>query len=313
MSDQRSEIISIFRFFWLAQICHNIRYLYVKNCDRDNSELITLIEAQKNLQYFKCNFGIHTKPAHLIPCKGIGEALTKQAHSLISILLSYPIKIHLSKLEYVNLKILKIDGAITTNNCIQEANLPNLEHLEFNHNNIGGATMIIRSTKGNLKVIKIKYRHLNSKEENLMYIQAITQYCPNLNSATLFFCGDNIELKELEKLFLNCLQLERLVLINNCLYTNTFACDRLLELLATYAFLRLSSLKLGYISFSTKGLKTFFEKWKERKPPLISLYIHCKCFKEQVNMINDYLEEGIIKKFVFLKHNDDFFFDWNEY
>ncbi|CAB4464869.1 unnamed protein product [Rhizophagus irregularis] len=208
--------------FVKLDICHNIRYLNIKYCNYDNNPgLITLIKAQKNLKYFKCGF----KASYEISCKGIGEALTKQADSILLIHLSCPIKFCCPIFtKFVNLKTLKIDGKIV-DKSLMKPNLPNLEYLELYGGYIYEAAIFIKSTKGNLREIRIK--HDFHEKNGLMFIQYITQYFPNLKSVALFYQDDHLIIRELEKLFSTCSQLKRLVIVCEDYYNDSY--DKLLD------------------------------------------------------------------------------------
>ncbi|CAB4411803.1 unnamed protein product [Rhizophagus irregularis] len=287
----------------LAQICHNIRYLNIKYCNYDNNPgLITLIKAQKNLKYFKCGFKAFSDP-YEISCKGIGEALTKQADSILLIHLSCPIKFCCPIFtKFVNLKTLKIDGKIV-DKSLMKPNLPNLEYLELYGGYIYEAAIFIKSTKGNLREIRIK--HDFHEKNRLMFIQSITQYCPNLKSVALFYQDDHLVIRELEKLFSTCSQLERLVIVCEDYYNDSY--DKLLDILVINAPSSLNSLKLDNFKIKMKSLKTFFKRWKEKHQTSISVY-YILYFKEihKVDIINDCIE---VKKF-----DDNYccrYFDWN--
>ncbi|UZO04912.1 uncharacterized protein OCT59_025274 [Rhizophagus irregularis] len=141
-----------------------IRYLNIKYCNYDNNPgLITLIKAQKNLKYFKCGF----KASYEISCKGIGEALTKQADSILLIHLSCPIKFCCPIFtKFVNLKTLKINGKIV-DKSLMKPNLPNLEYLELYGGYIYEAAIFIKSTKGSLREIRIKHDFHEKKWVNV--------------------------------------------------------------------------------------------------------------------------------------------------
>uniref|UniRef100_U9TIV8 Uncharacterized protein n=1 Tax=Rhizophagus irregularis (strain DAOM 181602 / DAOM 197198 / MUCL 43194) TaxID=747089 RepID=U9TIV8_RHIID len=140
------------------------KYLNIKYCNYDNNPgLITLIKAQKNLKYFKCGF----KASYEISCKGIGEALTKQADSILLIHLSCPIKFCCPIFtKFVNLKTLKINGKIV-DKSLMKPNLPNLEYLELYGGYIYEAAIFIKSTKGSLREIRIKHDFHEKKWVNV--------------------------------------------------------------------------------------------------------------------------------------------------
>ncbi|GBC11706.2 hypothetical protein GLOIN_2v1800990 [Rhizophagus irregularis DAOM 181602=DAOM 197198] len=119
--------------------------------------------SQKNLKYFKCGF----KASYEISCKGIGEALTKQADSILLIHLSCPIKFCCPIFtKFVNLKTLKINGKIV-DKSLMKPNLPNLEYLELYGGYIYEAAIFIKSTKGSLREIRIKHDFHEKKWVNV--------------------------------------------------------------------------------------------------------------------------------------------------
>ncbi|CAG8633825.1 4722_t:CDS:2 [Rhizophagus irregularis] len=182
--------------------------------------------SQKNLKYFKCGF----KASYEISCKGIGEALTKQADSILLIHLSCPIKFCCPIFtKFVNLKTLKINGKIV-DKSLMKPNLPNLEYLELYGGYIYEAAIFIKSTKG----------------------------------IALFYQDDHLVIRELEKLFSTCSQLERLVIVCEDYYNDSY--DKLLD-----------------------------TRWKDKHQTSISVY-YILYFKEihKVDIINDCVE---VKKF----------------
>lgn len=74
---------------------------------------------------------------------------------------------------------------------------------------------------------KLELNMIFMKKNGLMFIQSITQYCPNLKSVALFYQDDHLVIRELEKLFSTCSQLERLVIVCEDYYNDSY--DKLLD------------------------------------------------------------------------------------
>ncbi|RIA86064.1 hypothetical protein C1645_780503 [Glomus cerebriforme] len=299
----------------LAKICRNIKYLFVNNCIRDNEGIAALIEAQKNLQYFKYEKFYINYPL----CKRIGSALEKSADSLISFEAYGNIAICCSTFtKLVNLKILKLKVDLS-NGCqeqfLRTLSLPNLQQLNLSCHSLHTISKIIQQTKGDLMEIRIGSEKNISRENTLMLIKSITQHCPNLNLATII-CYDHEDIKELKRLFSVCTKLKKLVLIHYYFNTNYEVYDDdLLQIIAECAPPNLSSLKVECFNFSTKNLESFFEKWKMKQQTPLSFYNiseeeYFLFNNEKNNVIKKYIKEGVIKKFEEIDPYDRFT-DWD--
>jgi hypothetical protein len=299
----------------LAQICHNIKYLFIIDCIKDNEGLATLIEAQKNLQYFTYKKFYNNPPL----CKRIGNALEKKANSLISLEAYGNIAICCSNFtKSINLKVLKLKVELS-NGCQEEflrlLNLPNLERLNLSCHSLYTISRIIQKTKGDLLELRIESEKNISSEDTLKLIKSITQHCPNLNLATII-CYDHDDIKELKKLFSVCTKIEKLVLIHYYFNTNyEFYDDDLLDILADCAPLTLNSLKVECFNFSTENLDSFFKKWKLKQQKPLSFYNiseedYFLFNNEKTFIVNKYIKEGVIKKFQEIDPYDRFI-DWD--
>src|SRR4051812_45149638 len=105
-----SSIDSTF-FYGLAHVCKTLQKIRIDRCPIDNSGLARLIEVQKNLKCFVCS--VYNDVENNIQHNEIGNALIKQAHSLIHLKLIYeekffllleilPTLINLQKLKLIN-------------------------------------------------------------------------------------------------------------------------------------------------------------------------------------------------------------------
>ncbi|CAG8654162.1 9545_t:CDS:1 [Funneliformis caledonium] len=309
-------------FYGLAQICHKIKKLYVYNCYKDNDGLISLIEVQKKLQHFTCEFNSYMEFDYP-PCRGIENALIKQANSLISFNSQGQLTLyHLIYKKLVNLRYLKVfelSPYPEQEYRLKAAIMPNLQKLHMNYFSLPTIIKIIESTKGNLKEIRIESEQGFSKENTTRLIQAISKNCPNLMFTTILcYGGDDDNVKELEKLFSACSKLEKIVLVHD--YFNTDAedyDDELLNVLVKHAPLNLISLKLECFKFSTKNLERFFKRWKEGRRHSLSIYnlnvVYEDCFlfnDEQIKLVNKYEKEGVIKEFKEIDSDYERFVDW---
>ncbi|CAB4407533.1 unnamed protein product [Rhizophagus irregularis] len=295
-------------FYGLAQICRNIRKLRIYDCLTENDGLTSLIIAQKNLQYFICEFD-RFDYRHFV-CKGIGNALVKQAHSLRYFDSFDGVTFHPSIFKnFVNLRELKLgDGSLIRDYDLhlQQAMLPSLQYLEIGWTSLYTIAKIIQSTRGDLIEIKVIAGQNFTKKNSKMYLNSITKHCPMLKMATLFYYGDkdDSEIKEFKKLFSSCLFLEQMVLIRYKEHGLKDYDNELLEVLGEYAPISLKSLQINNLCFSPESLTEFLEKWKQRKIPLSFYYI----FEEDIfkNIINEYIKEGVIKEFKEVDFEDFF-------
>jgi hypothetical protein len=287
-------------FYGLAQICRNIRKLRIYDCLTENDGLSSLIMAQKNLQYFICEFD-RFDYRHFV-CKGIGNALVKQANSLRYFDSFDGVTFHPSIFKnFVNLRELKLgDGSLIRDYDLhlQQAMLPSLQYLEIGWTSLYTIAKIIQSTKGDLVEIRVIAGQNFTKKNTKMYLHSITKNCPKLKMATLFYYGDkdDSEIKEFKKLLTTCLFLEQMVLTRYKEHGLKDYDDELLDVLGRYAPISLKSIQIQNLCFSTESLVDFFEKWKQRKIPVSFYYIYDDdIFKK--NIINEYIQEGVIKEF----------------
>ncbi|GBC04122.1 hypothetical protein RclHR1_05520010 [Rhizophagus clarus] len=294
-------------FYGLSQICRNIKKLRIYDCLTENDGLTSLIIAQKNLQYFICEFD-RFDYRHFV-CKGIGNALVKQAHSLKYFDSFDGVTFHPSIFKnFVNLRELKLgDGSLIRDYDLhlQQAMLPSLQYLEIGWTSLYTIAKIIQSTKGDLVEIRVIAGQNFTKKNTKMYLQSITKNCPKLKMATLFYYGDKdeSEIKEFKKLLTTCLFLEHMVLIRYKEHGLKDYDNELLDVLGNHAPISLKSIQIQNLCFSPESLVDFFEKWKQRKIPLSFYYIYDDdIFK---NIISEYIREGVIKDF---KEVDDEFY-----
>ncbi|RIA86063.1 hypothetical protein C1645_829863 [Glomus cerebriforme] len=286
-------------FYGLAQICRHIRKLRIYDCLMENDGLTSLIAVQKNLQYFICEFVSFDHRDFV--CRGIGNALVKQAHSLIYFDSFDGVTFHPSIFKnFVNLRELKLgDGSLIRDYDLhlQQANLPSLQYLEIGWTSLYTIAKIIQSTKGDLVEIKVIAGQNSTKKNTKTYLQTVTKHCPKLKMATLFYYGDNddSEIKEFKKLLMTCSFLEQIILIRYKEHGLTDYDNELLDVLERYASISLKFIQMQNLRFSPESLINFFEKWKHRKVPLS---FHC-LYEDDIdmNIINKYIQEGIIKKF----------------
>jgi hypothetical protein len=298
-------------YYGLAQICYNIKELFIYNCVADNAGIISLIESQKNLQHFKYETNIFSNTL----CKGIGEALRKKAHKFLSFesvdRFAFPPFILTT---FINLQVLRLGEKSdhpSYNDYLRNSQFPNLQQLHINLDTLYNISTIIHSTRGSLWELRTAYELETSSENALLLIKSIKQNCPKLKFTSLFLFDDEC-IKELENLFPACPLLERLVFNQEVRFRING--DKILDLLIKYTPSNLVSIKFENFKFSTKKLESFFENLNETHETQISLYFIDidteELNNEQKDLMYRYEQERVIENFQEIDSSDRFF-DWD--
>ncbi|RIA99413.1 hypothetical protein C1645_869980 [Glomus cerebriforme] len=309
-----SSVDSTF-FYGLAHICKLLQKIHIKSCPDDNSGLARLIEVQKNLKCFVCS--IYDDAEYVIQHKNIGNALVKQAHSLIHLKLIYednffllleilPKLINLKKLKLINIANndyqLEKYLEISTFSKLQVFHIEIISSLDI-------AINIIKKTEGNLLEILLGSTIYNEMYSG-KYIRTIYEHCPNIKILSLGV--NNSDYAEFEILLEKCQQLERIV-IDGSFYKN--ASNLLLEKLAKLAPKSLREIRIfNDWKISANDLELFLENWRGRESIILYFFMDlkdCDYFSDcLLNILIKYREEGIIKNYRCDDEYQDFYFSW---
>ncbi|UZO06854.1 uncharacterized protein OCT59_027160 [Rhizophagus irregularis] len=290
----------------LARICKSIRKLkfYIMQYDNsDNSGIVKLIEAQKNLNevYFVC----FTNKRNESYRKTLEETLIKNADTIKYLRIGWnPTTKILSHLVNLISLDISVSLSIVTNwSNLERVSLPFLKILRAQLVPSKILTSLIENTKGHLTEISILYEG----DDNRRLIQAIYQNCPNLIYLKLLFNNNNI--LELEELLTKCQYLSGLVIFTDEL--NEPDWNDLFEILAKSSPIGLFRFKFSSI-WSLKlleSLKLLFDNWKGRHPILlqtipidkyytnIEAELQLQLQKQTEDLIKIYKMKGIIKKY----------------
>ncbi|GBC05209.1 hypothetical protein RclHR1_00610021 [Rhizophagus clarus] len=294
----------------LARICRSIKKLFV-GIENDDSGIIKLIEAQKNLKEVKFISIIDNISFH----KSLEESLTKHANTIRYLKIGWtPITKFLSYLtNLLKFEIYFIDDFIKWNNLNYYENLsmPVLKILRLIRIPSDLLINLIKNTKETLTEISVFC-------DNSTIIQAIYQNCPNLRYLKLtIFANFITPIPEFENLLTNCQLLNGLVVETEDDDNNEFSWDELFIILSKSSPNSLFKFKFGFGTIKLKEIKLFFDNWKDKVPILLIVYIGF-CYyqmekKQQIEaIIKEYQEKGIIRKYSLghqsstYIHNDDF-------
>ncbi|POG60641.1 hypothetical protein GLOIN_2v1711548 [Rhizophagus irregularis DAOM 181602=DAOM 197198] len=269
----------------------------------DNSGIVKLIEAQKNLNevYFVC----FTNKRNESYRKTLEETLIKNADTIKYLRIGWnPTTKILSHLVNLISLDISVSLSIVTNwSNLERVSLPFLKILRAQLVPSKILTSLIENTKGHLTEISILYEG----DDNRRLIQAIYQNCPNLIYLKLLFNNNNI--LELEELLTKCQYLSGLVIFTDEL--NEPDWNDLFEILAKSSPIGLFRFKFSSI-WSLKlleSLKLLFDNWKGRHPILlqtipidkyytnIEAELQLQLQKQTEDLIKIYKMKGIIKKY----------------
>jgi hypothetical protein len=261
-----------------------------------NYGIVKLIEAQKKLFNINLARYTHTYENESF-CEILENSLIKHANTVqYCKIIRQPSTNFLS--SFKNLKELELgwtnSKSINPWNCLRNLSLPFLQILKSSSVPIEALTSLIENTTESLTIIKID--HISHDEiSNKKLIQAIYQNCSNLKSLKLLIRNCNI--LELEKLLISCQYLKGLYIIISDIENRVFNWDKLFEILTKSSPTSLFRFKFNSnVLLKLESLKLFFDNWKGRHPMLLQLIS-----REMIdlNIIERYKEEGIVKKFYY--------------
>jgi hypothetical protein len=296
------ELVNSISLFEMSQICQNIEYLGLRNCNQDIPGLINFIDIQKNLQslnFYLYNTGIKNQ------CLQLSEVIERKAITLKKFTIVSDITLISPKIlpSLINLESLEIDGrAMNKENVelhIKEwrkylslASFPNLQYLKTDWP-FFREHLLIEKSNGNILEIRI-YRN-NDPIYTKQLINSISTFCPRIERLTICVEIDNFD--GIKNIFLNCNQLKKIYLLTK--NEDKLICDDLLKILLDY------SSKIFYEFcfddnwiFTVEALENFFENWRCRNPLIFKKYGYKRLyFKEDHEfLVRKYYNEGVIKE-----------------
>ncbi|RGB43868.1 hypothetical protein C1646_679807 [Rhizophagus diaphanus] len=336
-------------FYRLARICQRIQKIIIINKNaKANHGITILIEAQKNLKYFK--WIDHFNEEYCLEIfEGFNKdpytesfyALRKHADTLNHIEISIQhdrisnyydiydnqnyIFLQYTLLELHKLKTLKVSSPVFLNSEGFEEKLetvayPDLEILEKNVIDIYQATCIIKNSVylKELWIYKYRFDCDRFSDDSLNFIRTIRENCELIEYLTIpvFPLSDN-HLAEFELLLKKCQNLRSLAFRDSRCRENRrkeieYGID-LSNVIIRSAPFSLKEIEFSYdIWFSSKTLRTFFEMWKGRPAISIQTCVHFYRSNYLVKLIDEYKISGVIKDFTILNSSYAFYGDLHQ-
>jgi hypothetical protein len=304
--------------FDMTQICQNIEYLEVSNCDEDIIGLVNFIKIQRNLQSLCIDF-LYREKLSCFRFSLLSNIIMKKASTIKKFIVKPFVKlispkiltslINLQHLELINEdEFARIYGVFTMkewNKYLSKSSFPNLQYLKIINLPSLKDYMLIEKSNGNILEINI-YRECCMHEERVhdpiytnKLIMTISKCCPKIKRLTINIEPENLE--DLKEIFLNCTQLEMMGFLLDSEEHNG---DKLLEIISDYSpetLYECSFYRTENSIFTTEGLEKFFENWKKRKPLIFNIIQDYndneESFIEHDKIIKKYFDEGVIKKY----------------
>ena len=150
--------------------------------------------------------------------------------------------------------------------------------------------MLVEKSHGN--ILGISVWHMEDPAYTKKLFKAIAKNWPRIEKLKANFEHEN--LSDIKEIFLNCSQLNRLLLTLNVInLDDRLNCDELLEILTNFSpktFYEFSFSEDCY--FSVNGLQNFFENWRGRIP--IKLNTRYFPTEEHEIIVIKYIDEGVI-------------------
>ncbi|CAB4382497.1 unnamed protein product [Rhizophagus irregularis] len=297
------ELVNSLSLFEMSQICQNIEYLGLRNCNQDIPGLINFIDIQKNLQ--SLNFYLYNTGSIKNQCIQLSEVIERKAITLKKFTIVSDITLLSPKIlpSLINLESLEIDGrAMNKENIelhIKEwrkylslANFPNLQYLKTDWP-FFKEHLLIEKSNGNILEIRI-YRNHDPIYTNQL-INSISRFCPRIERLTI--CVEIENFDGIKEIFLNCNQLKKIYLLTK--NEGKFNCDDLLKILLDYSSKNFYEFCFddNWI-FTVEALENFFENWRCRNPLIFKKYGYKRLyFKDDHEFIvRKYYNEGVIKE-----------------
>ncbi|RIA85199.1 hypothetical protein C1645_831163 [Glomus cerebriforme] len=288
----------------ISQLIKKLKFYIMQYDNSDNSGIIKLIEAQKNLNevYFVCFTNKRVESYR----KTLEESLIKNADTIQYLRIGWnpTTKILSHLVNLISLDICANLSILTNWNHLEKISLPFLKFLRAQFVPSKILTSLIENTKGHLTEISILYEG----DDNKRLIQSIYENCPNLRYFKLLFNNDNIS--ELENLLIKCQNLNGLVIFTDD--SNEPDWKILFEILIKSSPINLFKFKFSSI-LSLKLLESLtflFDGWNDKHPMLLQTipidkyysnigeHLQQQSLQNQIeDLIKIYKTKGIIKKY----------------
>ncbi|GBB97053.1 hypothetical protein RclHR1_02900016 [Rhizophagus clarus] len=296
------ELVNSISLLEMSQICQNIEYLGLRNCNQDIPGLIRFIDIQKNLQslnFYLYNTGIKNQ------CLQLSEVIERKAITLKKFTIVSDITLLSPKIlpSLKNLESLELDGRAMNKESIELqikewrkylsiSTFPNLQYLKTDWP-FFREHLLIEKSNGNILEIRIYRNHDPIYSKKLF--NSISKYCPRIERLTI--CAEIENFDGIKNIFLNCNQLKKIYLLTK--NEDKLICDDLLKILIDYSPKVLYEFCFddNWI-FTVEGLENFFENWRCRNPLIFKKYGYKRLyFKEEHEIIvRKYYDEGVIKE-----------------
>jgi hypothetical protein len=277
----------------LTEACKSIKELKLFIEGKNNNYgIVKLIEAQRKLFDVNLIYPFNNDEPFV---KILENSLAKHADTIRYFKVN---KLPITKIlsYFVNLKELELFNSTDDiePNYLKYLTFPFLQILKLRSTETWTSASLIKNTSGFL--IEIKMDYINIDEiSNKKIIQAIYQNCPNLKYLKILVRNNNI--LELERLLISCQYLNGLYIIVSNIQDRMFQWNKLFEILTKSSPTSLFKFKFNsYEPPKLESLKLFFDDWKGRHPMFLQLISEEMI---DLNIINRYKEEGIVKKFYY--------------
>jgi hypothetical protein len=287
----------------LSKFCKCLNVLSINNCSKDHHGLISLIDAQKNLE--KLNI-YHNDINRKGNCQELSKALARKGNTIKELYLDLNNNIPYSFLpSLINLKRIDIFNKDTREDInefrhyLTISEFPNLEFL-----NVRGIyffeefSLLIRKSRGNLSHFLIDVKTDEYIKNTGILIKEISINCPNIQVLnTLIEPRDFIHVKSL---LLNCRKLQDLSFycINHFVDHDDNIGDDLLDILSLYNDNSLFNILIsGNWGYSINSLERFFESFREKNLSSFNV-IHDRNYyvtDKHKEIIRKYINEGVVR------------------
>ncbi|GBC06700.1 hypothetical protein RclHR1_00070067 [Rhizophagus clarus] len=286
----------------MAKFCIYLNELTVHNCSQDNSGLISLIDAQKNLKIV--SLYPHNKKKI---CEGLREAIGRKGGTINNLCL-YSINIipliSLYSLERLLIYNFEYYGgnSIEMKKFLQYLEVSKFPNLQFL--NVLGLVchkelaMLIKNTEGNLLEISISSKRVKSVHVGI-FIKSIADNCPKIKNLSFRITPEEFQLIKL--ILLNCRNLVKIKLDTLYYENDVIVGDELLDDLAKFSPKSLTKLTLsGNWKFSIEIFEKFLESCREHNLILFGITNKTHITEEHKTIARKYVSEGVINEFKIL-------------
>ncbi|CAI2178503.1 1083_t:CDS:1 [Funneliformis geosporum] len=331
-------------FIELARLCKSIKSLNIFLGNLNNPGLFRFIKVQKQLH--EIGFSLDPTNNDIDFCsfhQTFRDALTANANTIQHFKLTHGVLFPFSVLSsLVNLKSLYVGNRITYDfwSDLEICSFPNLVKLVTYKIPLEKTARMIENSTSKLIEIIIEYTIYHQAYYDRC-IQAICQTCPRLKYFKIIVKMTD-DFYKLRDILQNCHYLEGLVIefpysirgwnyniikvdeVDNTdsdideeseysLIEDEDDCKILCEILAKYSPMCLYKFKLQNMkTLTTDNLKIFFDNWKDRPPMLLQTMPGCRLFGKHFDLIREYTEKGVIKKYDNILNMEDNYdyFEW---